>query len=196
MRCCRLCQCSFLARRGSANVRSFAGTCRARSIHPAIAASIPAVPLALSRAMMSCPSGGRWKRATGLLVTRSDTAAAGRPAVCKIYLAQRLYWAGTQQTGRLRLFLSPLPPPNIAGKQMNKILVSDDGGSQWRMTAALDIIWPSLFAVDGVLYCIGNRRLSREIIIARSEDCGERCGCCCARLLTGIRREVWPRFAA
>ena len=39
------------------------------------------------------------------------------------------------------------------------ILVSDDGGSRWRKTAALDIIWPSLFAVDETLYCIGNRRL-------------------------------------
>ena len=54
-----------------------------------------------------------------------------------------------------------------------EILVSDDGGSRWRQTAALDIIWPSLFAVDEALYCIGNRRLSREIIIARSEDGGE-----------------------
>ena len=53
------------------------------------------------------------------------------------------------------------------------ILVSDDDGSRWRKTAVLDIIWPSLFAVDDALYCIGNRRLSREIIIARSEDGGE-----------------------
>ena len=53
------------------------------------------------------------------------------------------------------------------------ILVSDDGGSRWRKTAALDIIWPSLFAVDETLYCIGNRRLSREIMIARSTDGGE-----------------------
>ena len=52
------------------------------------------------------------------------------------------------------------------------ILVSDDDGSRWRKTAALDIIWPSLFAVDEALYCIGNRRLSREIIIARSTDGG------------------------
>ena len=29
-----------------------------------------------------------------------------------------------------------------------EILVSDDGGSRWRKTAALDIIWPSLFVVD------------------------------------------------
>ena len=54
-----------------------------------------------------------------------------------------------------------------------EILISDDGGSRWRETAALDIIWPSLFAVEDALYCIGNRRLSREIIIARSLDGGE-----------------------
>ncbi len=54
-----------------------------------------------------------------------------------------------------------------------EILVSDDDGNHWRRTAALDIIWPSLFAVEDTLYCIGNRRLSREIIIARSEDGGE-----------------------
>ena len=54
-----------------------------------------------------------------------------------------------------------------------EILVSDDGGRGWRKTAALDIIWPSLFAVGEELYCIGNRRLSREIIIARSVDGGQ-----------------------
>ena len=59
MRCCRPCLYPILARSGSANVRSFAATCRARSVHPAVAVSIPAVPLPLSRATMSCPSGGR-----------------------------------------------------------------------------------------------------------------------------------------
>ena len=54
-----------------------------------------------------------------------------------------------------------------------EILVSDDDGNRWRKTAALDIIWPSLFAVGETLYCIGNRRLSREIVIARSEDGAE-----------------------
>ncbi|MCY4118252.1 MAG: hypothetical protein OXF55_15285 [Caldilineaceae bacterium] len=54
-----------------------------------------------------------------------------------------------------------------------EILVSDDGGRAWRKTAVLDIIWPSLFAVGEDLYCIGNRRLSREIVIARSVDGGQ-----------------------
>jgi len=54
-----------------------------------------------------------------------------------------------------------------------EILVSDDGGREWNKTAVLDIIWPSLFADGEALYCIGNRRLSREIIIARSTDGGE-----------------------
>ena len=54
-----------------------------------------------------------------------------------------------------------------------EILVSDDDGASWRKTAVLDIIWPSLFAVEETLYCIGNARLSREIVIARSEDGGE-----------------------
>ena len=54
-----------------------------------------------------------------------------------------------------------------------EILVSDDGGRAWRKTAVLDIIWPSLFAVGEELYCIGNRRLSREIVIARSVDGGQ-----------------------
>ena len=54
-----------------------------------------------------------------------------------------------------------------------EILVSDDGGHAWRKTTVLDIIWPSLFAVGAELYCIGNRRLSREIIIARSVDGGQ-----------------------
>ncbi len=52
------------------------------------------------------------------------------------------------------------------------ILISDDGGNDWRKSATLDIIWPSLFVVGETLYCIGNRRLSREIVIARSTDGG------------------------
>ena len=54
-----------------------------------------------------------------------------------------------------------------------EILVSDDDGERWRRSAVLDIIWPSLFAVGETLYCIGNGRLGREIVIARSEDGGE-----------------------
>ncbi|MBV7335296.1 glycoside hydrolase [Chloroflexi bacterium TSY] len=77
-------------------------------------------------------------------------------------------------SGRLASYewFQPQPYTETIPNQL-EILVSDDVGASWRKTAALDIIWPSLFVVDQTLYCIGNRRQSREIIISRSEDEGE-----------------------
>ena len=67
----------------------------------------------------------------------------------------------------------PQPPLVENIPDQLEVLVSDDDGVNWRKTAALDIIWPSLFVVKDTLFCIGNARLNREIIIARSEDGGE-----------------------
>lgn len=52
-------------------------------------------------------------------------------------------------------------------------LVSDDDAQSWRQTASTDLLWPSPFVVANALYLIGNRRGTRDIAIARSDDAGE-----------------------
>lgn len=54
-----------------------------------------------------------------------------------------------------------------------EVVVSDDGGKTWRRTASTDFIWATIWAYGHTAYFIGNRRKSRDIIIARSDDGGE-----------------------
>lgn len=54
-----------------------------------------------------------------------------------------------------------------------KILTSDDNGDTWIQRSNLDIMWGSLFSIQDKLYCIGNRRGSRDIVIACSLDQGD-----------------------
>jgi len=54
-----------------------------------------------------------------------------------------------------------------------EVLTSDDDGATWVRRAATDLMWASPFALGDTLYLIGNRRGSRDIGIARSDDGGQ-----------------------
>lgn len=68
-------------------------------------------------------------------------------------------------------WFQPAPLTETLPNQL-EIAASEDEGASWRPLARLDMIWPSLFVVGAAVYLIGNRRLSREIVIQRSRDGG------------------------
>tara|TARA_B100000029_G_scaffold188640_1_gene186255 strand:- start:62897 stop:64066 length:1170 start_codon:yes stop_codon:yes gene_type:complete len=51
-----------------------------------------------------------------------------------------------------------------------EILVSDDNGHTWEMISCQDFIWATIWTSENHAYLIGNKRKTRDIIIARSLD--------------------------
>lgn len=68
-------------------------------------------------------------------------------------------------------WFQPAPLTETIPNQLH-VASSEDEGQSWRVLSRQDMIWPSLFTVDGTVYLIGSRRMSREIVIQRSLDGG------------------------
>ncbi|MCY3770737.1 MAG: sialidase family protein [Gemmatimonadetes bacterium] len=63
-------------------------------------------------------------------------------------------------------------PLKEAVPDQTEVLVSDDDGATWNLTARLDFIWATIWSYEDDAYLIGNRRKSRDIVIGRSRDGG------------------------